>query len=271
MWPGKGPTNLGTISKYYSQRKRRLRLMTCDTSFMEEGLPDISDAVWEGLWASHPGANRFIAIKPIGDHEVYAEVFVDGRSVGGAIMEPPDIIRARGQEAETNQVAGTSSDAPKECDDGSEDREEDRDRERDDEEDDGAGEGGLPTLPAPVTMPRARPLNAAQRRNRDTDPDSHYHRVATVVQPELVIVIPRQARSGRQSQTEASRLAEGVIEVVGIEYSIVKAKCMFPHRKSTRGTTGLPALRALLLITPNLVISTSFAFLEFKARAVAIG
>ena len=59
-------------------------------------------------------------------------------------------------------------------------------------------------------------MTAAQRRNRDTDPDAHHHRVATVVQPELVIVIPRQARRWRKSQTEASRLAEGLIEVAGI-------------------------------------------------------
>jgi hypothetical protein len=47
-------------------------------------------------------------------------------------MEPPDIIKARDQEAEeTNQAAGTSSDAPKEGDDGGKDREEDIDREGD--------------------------------------------------------------------------------------------------------------------------------------------
>lgn len=133
-------------------------------------------------------------------------------------MEPPDIIMARDQEAETNQAAGTSSDAPKDGDDGGEYREEDRDR----DEDDGTGEEGWPTLPEPVSTPRARPLTAAQRRNRDTHPDAHYHRVATVVQPELVIVIPRQARSGRKSQTEASRLAEGLIEIVGIVIQLLK-------------------------------------------------
>lgn len=67
-----------------------------------------------------------------------------------------------------------------------------------------------------MSAPRARPLSDAQRRNRDTDPDAHHHRAPTAIHPESVIIVPHQAQRGRGKQTEASRLAEGLIEAAGI-------------------------------------------------------
>jgi hypothetical protein len=173
MWPEKGLTDSKCIAaKYYAERKKwreLMDLMTSGTSFTEDGLPNVSDAVWERFWASHPGATRTIATKPIGDHEVYAEVFATERSVGGAIMEPADILRARDQEAqeETNQAPDTSSDTPEDTPEDGDDKGSDREALEGEEDGrgDDAGEEGQPAspspAPAPVSTPRARLLSDA--------------------------------------------------------------------------------------------------------------
>ncbi|KAK0703296.1 hypothetical protein B0T26DRAFT_601917, partial [Lasiosphaeria miniovina] len=193
LWPQKLLTK-DTISTKYFYEKKRWRalneLMTSGTSFTPDGLPDVSDEVWERYWARNGRRNRWLATKPIGDYDVYAEVFKDDRSTGEWIREPADIIRARNeqQEEETNQ----SGDA------------------EDEEEVDEQGS------PAPASQPRPARLTSTQQRRLDTDPDLHHARPVNTIQPEAAIVVPRQAQRGREKQTEATRLADGMIEAAAI-------------------------------------------------------
>ncbi|KAK0716845.1 hypothetical protein B0T26DRAFT_750994 [Lasiosphaeria miniovina] len=182
MWPEKGLTDSKCIAaKYYAERKKwreLMDLMTSGTSFTEDGLPDVSDAVWERFWAAHPGATRTIATRPIGDHEVYAEVFATERSVGGAIMEPADILSARDQEAqeEINQASDTSGDTPEDGDDEGGDGEA-VEGEEDGRGDGDAGEEGRPALPSLAPAPldsRIKPIVLRKPYKRPVERHKHW-------------------------------------------------------------------------------------------------
>ncbi|KAK0655372.1 hypothetical protein B0T16DRAFT_451067 [Cercophora newfieldiana] len=91
----------------------------------------------------------------------------------------------------------------------------DCDNDSDQDAEAGEDEQEQPSQPQPST-PAAPRLTSSQRRLRDSDPDRHHARAANTVQPEPVVVVPRQAQTGKEKQTEAAKLADGMIEAAAI-------------------------------------------------------